>query len=123
MQYGFRKGEKLKKKKLISELFEHGSSLTVYPLRLVYLQADHESPYKLQTGVSVSKRFFKKAVSRNRIKRQMREVFRLNKRLVYDSEHTKKHIFMFVYVGSEEHPTRELDKRMKKLLAKFLERQ
>jgi len=84
------------------------------------LASDHESPYKIQTGVSVSKRNFKKAVQRNRIKRLMREAYRKNKDLVYGSENTKKHIFMFIYQGNKELEYRVIEEKMKELLSAFL---
>ncbi len=89
MRNTFSKEEKLKKKILISELFEKGKSISVFPLRLIYHQIDHEAPYKIQAGVSVSKRNFKKAVQRNHLKRLMRESYRINKYLIYNSEDTK----------------------------------
>ncbi len=92
MQQTFKKQERLKKRKLIEQLFAEGKSITVFPIKLVYLQIDHQSPYKIQAGVSASKRNFKKAVDRNKLKRLLREVYRKNKYLIYDSEHTKKHI-------------------------------
>ena len=120
MRQTFNKRERLKSKKLIQQLFAEGKSLTVYPLKLIYLASDHESPYKIQTGVSVSKRNFKKAVQRNRIKRLMREAYRKNKDLVYGSENTKKHIFMFIYQGNKELEYRVIEEKMKELLSAFL---
>jgi len=120
MRQTFNKRERLKSKKLIQQLFAEGKSLTVYPLKLIYLASDHESPYKIQTGVSVSKRNFKKAVQRNRIKRLMREAYRKNKDLVDGSENTKKHIFMFIYQGNKELEYRVIEEKMKELLSAFL---
>ena len=68
MQQTFKKQEKLKKSKLIEQLFTQGKSLTVFPIKLIYLEIDHDSPYKIQAGVTVSKRNFKNAVDRNKIK-------------------------------------------------------
>ena len=76
-----------------------------------------------QVGVSVSKRNFKSAVRRNRIKRLMREAYRKNKQIACDSGHTKKHIFMFIYQGREEPSYLLIEERMKELLAKFLKNQ
>jgi ribonuclease P protein component len=121
MRSTFKKEEKLKKKKLIGQLFAEGRSLSAYPVKLIYLQTDHDSPFKIQAGVSVSKRNFKKAVDRNRIKRLLREVYRKNKYLLYESEHTKKHIFMFIYVGKKEEPYTVLEEKMKQLINKFLQ--
>ncbi len=121
MRSTFKKEEKLKKRKLIGKLFAEGKSLSAFPLRLIYLQIEHDSPYKIQAGVSVSKRNFKRAVDRNRIKRLMREVYRKNKYLLYESEHTKKHIFMFIYTGKKEEDYLMLEKQMKRLINKFLQ--
>ena len=74
MQQTFKKQEKLKKSKLIEQLFAQGKSLTIFPIKLIYLEINHNSPYKIQAGVTVSKRNFRKAVDRNRIKRLLREV-------------------------------------------------
>lgn len=120
MRNTFRKEEKLKKKKLITELFTTGKSISVFPLKLVYLEMDHESNYKIQAGVSVSKRNFKRAVDRNRIKRLMRETYRKNKYLIYNSEDTKKHIFMFIYQGKNEESYQVVEERMIKLIERFI---
>lgn len=74
------KDERLCSRKAIEELFGGGhQSVSAYPIRAVFMPRE-------QTGVriliSVSKRYFKRAVKRNRIKRQLREVFRLQKDLL-----------------------------------------
>jgi len=120
MQQSFTKQERLKKSKLITQLFAEGKSITAFPIKLIYLQIDHQSPYKIQAGVSASKRNFKKAVDRNRIKRLLRDVYRKNKYLIYDSKHTKKHIFMFIYQGKTELDYSILEEKMKRVLKIFL---
>ncbi len=120
MQQTYKKEEKLKKSKLISQLFAQGSSVSAFPIKLIYLELAHDSPYKIQAGMSVSKRNFKRAVDRNKIKRLLREVYRKNKHLIYQSEHTKKHIFMFIYVGKTEFDYHVLEDKMKLLLQKFI---
>ena len=78
---GFGKAEKLKSRKVVEELFARGKSLNVFPIRISYkflpLPADEKVVF--QVGVSVSKRNFKRAVDRNRIKRLLREAYRLQK--------------------------------------------
>jgi len=120
MQQTYNSEERLKKKKLITKLFNDGKSLSVFPIKLVYLETEHSGPYKVQAGVSVSKRNFKKAVDRNHIKRLLREVYRKNKYLIYESKHTKKHIFMFIYLGKKEMKYNLLEEKMITLLHKFL---
>ena len=119
MQFGYNKYEKLKSRKLIKQLFEDGKAISVFPLRLVYLKTNHDGKYLLQTGVSVSKRNFKLAVDRNRIKRMMREVYRLNKAKFYNSI-SEKYIFMFIYLGKKEMDYHKLDKKMNELIDAFL---
>lgn len=121
MQQTFKKQEKLKKGKLIAKLFTEGSSITEFPIKLAYLQYEHSLPYKIQAGVSVPKRNFKRAVDRNRIKRLLREAYRKNKHLIYESEYTKKHIFMFIYLGKKEIEYKIIEEKMIAILRKFLQ--
>lgn len=76
-EFGYSKEEKLKHKKEISFLFEKGKWKTYGNIRV--LSVKDESLLNQKVGVSVSKRNFKKAVERNRIKRLLREAYRLNK--------------------------------------------
>jgi len=122
MQNTFKREEKLKKSKLITQLFAEGNSISVFPIKLIFLQVDHGSPYKIQAGVSAAKRKFNKAVDRNKIKRLLREVYRKNKYLIYQSEHTKKHIFMFIYLGKKEIDYKILEEKMIIILKKFLQK-
>lgn len=121
MQFSYSKSEKLKSRKLIKKLFEDGKAISVFPLRLVYLKTEHEGNYPLQTGVSVSKRNFKLAVHRIRIKRMMREVYRLNKSVLYNNI-SAKYIFMFIYLGKTEFEYSKLTIKMKKLISIFIEK-
>ena len=123
MRNTFRKEEKLKKKNLITDLFASGKSTSVFPLKMVYLKNDHESPFKVQAGVSVSKRNFKSAVDRNRIKRLMRESYRKNKHLIYNDDDTKKHILMFIYQAKREVSYEQMEEKMNELIQKFLQKQ
>ena len=119
MLFSFGKKDKLKSKKTIEKLFSEGKSISVYPLRLVYLQTDFEDNVMTKTGVSVSKRNFKNAVDRNRIKRLIREVFRLNKHQYFNNISTQ-YAFMILYIGNDK-PTFELtNSAMDKLFDKFL---
>lgn len=76
-QFGLSKKEKLKSRKSIDTLFQNGKGFSVFPIRVTYLFIPGEEELKI--GVSASKRNFKKAVDRNRIKRLLREVYRLQK--------------------------------------------
>jgi ribonuclease P protein component len=79
-RFGFPQSERLKSRKQIDELFEKGKSFSVFPIRVTYrILPSDEQNNGLQIGVTASKRYFKKAVDRNRIKRLLREAYRLQK--------------------------------------------
>ncbi len=115
------KQERLKSKILIGRLYKEGNSVKSFPLRMVYVQAEHGSSFPAQVGVSVPKRNFKKAVSRNRIKRLLRETYRKQKQLVYNSI-DKPYVFMISYIGKEEFSYEEIAVKMEKLLNAFVEK-
>lgn len=119
MRMTFGKEERLKSKKLIEKLYTDGTSIKAFPLRMVYLQTEHTSTFPCQVAVSVPKRNFKLAVERNRIKRVLRETYRLQKRIVYD-DLKEPYIFMISYIGKEAWDSKELHKKMKKLLTLFI---
>ena len=119
MKYTLGKLERLKSKKLIEKLYEQGNSLKSFPLRMVYLQTKHTSDFPAQVGVSVSKRNFKSAVDRNRIKRLLRESYRLQKEIVYDDLEIP-YVFMISYLGKEELKYEEIYAKMTKLLTLFI---
>lgn len=120
MKFTLGKQERLKSKKIINQLYKDGSSLKTFPFRMMYLQIEHTSHFPAQVGVSVAKRNFKKAPDRNRLKRLMRETYRLQKHIVYDNLE-KPYVFMISYIGREEKPYEELFSKMNKLLNLFVE--
>ncbi len=76
-RYFFGKEDRLKSKKIIESLFKTGHSFSNFPFRVMWLPENHLTT--LQAGVGVSSRYFKRATDRNRIKRLMRESYRLQK--------------------------------------------
>ncbi|WP_160130149.1 ribonuclease P protein component [Kordia antarctica] len=121
MKLGFPKEEKLKSKKCIEQLFSEGNSVSKFPLRLVFTATNLPTDVPIQAGFSVTKRNFKKAVTRNRIKRLMREAYRLNKNDVFNKISTT-YAFMFLYIGKQEPTFEEIEKSMIRLLQKFVEK-
>ncbi|MDG2195023.1 MAG: ribonuclease P protein component [Polaribacter sp.] len=120
MKFTLGKAERLKSKKLIDRLYEEGTSIKVFPLRMVFLQTEHTSEFPAQVGVSVSKRNFKNAVDRNRIKRLMREAYRKQKHTVYN-ELDIPYIFMISYLGKTAQKHDVIEDKMDKLLVLFLQ--
>lgn len=82
-QHTLTKNERLCLQSRIDSLFMKGESFIAYPLRIVYIKRDLEDDSEANVSilVSVSKRKFKRAVKRNRVKRLVRENYRLNKNL------------------------------------------
>ncbi|OAD46841.1 ribonuclease P protein component [Polaribacter atrinae] len=119
MKHTLGKEERLKSKKLIEKLYVERNSVKAYPLRMIFLQTDHTSKYPAQVGVSVPKRNFKLAVDRNRIKRLMRESYRLQKEIVYNNIE-QPYVFMISYLGKEECTYEEMFLKMEKLLTRFV---
>ena len=84
------KQERVCSKKLIDRLFNggHSHSMSAFPLRVVYMpmEAEDESQQlpRTQLLVSVPKKCFKRAVKRNRVKRQVREAYRLQRQILAD---------------------------------------
>lgn len=117
MNQTYPKHEKLKKKKYIDLLFSEGRTVTKYPLRLVYVPVkDLDVP--LQMGVSVSKKYFKKAVDRNYFKRVLRECYRLNKDLLL-SDLPEPYVMMFFYQTKERLSYQEIEQKTIELFNKF----
>lgn len=116
-EYGYPKAEKLKKKKHIDLLFSEGKSVSKYPVRLVFAPIDDASqPY--QVGVSVSKKYFKKAADRNRIKRLLREAYRLNKNRLPDNL-PQAYAMMFLYHSREKLSFADVQEKVVLLMDKF----
>jgi ribonuclease P protein component len=115
MNYKFPKTEKLKLKRDIEKLFKEGKKYFCHPLSLKYIHVENIENNKC--GVSVPKRVIKKAVDRNRIKRQMREAYRLNKHILDDNN--TKYLLMFVYSKNEKIDYAIIEKAVIKLLKRL----
>jgi len=124
-RFSIQKGERLKSRKVIKALFEQGKSLAKYPLRFVWLEKEErQGNSPLQFTVSVSKRNFKRAVDRNRIKRVVREAFRLNKaELLKALEGREQQVaLMVIYSGREEFSLEEIESAFRKLTNRLLQK-
>lgn len=113
------KTERLKSRKLIKKLFEEGISIKNYPFRLVYIVTE-TSPIK--SSFSVPKRNFKKAVDRNRIKRLIKEAYRLEKKNLFRTP-SFNCVFMITFLGKKEPTFSEAQKKIGELLKLFIETQ
>jgi ribonuclease P protein component len=119
--FGFGKKEKLKSRKQIDDLFATGKSFAIFPIRVTYklLPADEQLP--LQVAVTASKKYFKKAVERNRIKRLLREAYRLQKAetiAIFRQKGQQAHVF-FMYTDKTIAPFEEVKVTMGKCLKRL----
>lgn len=122
--FGLNRAEKLKSRKEIERLFAEGKSFSAFPLRVSYLSAPKaEGEAAVRLGVTVSRRNFKHAVDRNRIKRLLREVYRLQKHpLIQRLEEANKTLQVFIiYTGREMPDFYLLKEKVQKLLARLAE--
>ncbi len=103
---------------MFDTLFAQGKTITKYPVKLIYLKTELPNGVKIQTGVAVPKRSFKSAVKRNRIKRLLREAYRLNKPIVFNNSEGN-FAFLFLYLGKEMPNYRTVEKSMRTILQKF----
>jgi ribonuclease P protein component len=115
------KKERLKGRKAIEELFSKGIRLNQGPFRVVYRPS---SQPELRLGVGVSVRHFRKSVDRNRIKRLLREAYRLNKLSLKESLMSKgRGLDLFIsYAATDKPDYPTVEKAVKNILNKLLQR-
>jgi ribonuclease P protein component len=114
------KNERLKSRKQIELLFSEGKKFSITPFRVHYLFNEGITP-PLQFGVGVSTKNFKKAVDRNKIKRRVREAYRLQKiSLLQKLKEQKIQLNIFInYTGKEIPGYRDVFINMNKILDKL----
>lgn len=111
------KEERLCSRKALEELFGGGhQSVSAFPIRAVYMPNEVGV---VRVMVSVSKRYFKRAVRRNRIKRQLREAYRLQKELLQPL--TGGLDIAFLWTSDEQLPTEKVFQKMQTLLQRIHE--
>lgn len=113
-QFTFKKEERLSSRKLIGQVMNVGSSFLVHPIRVSFMESELPSAYPAQVLVSASKRNFKKAVDRNRIKRLMREAYRKNKHILYDylKNNQKQVAVMLIYIARDKPESKPLEDKI-----------
>lgn len=124
MSKSFPKYERLCGVKSIERLHTQGKAFIAYPFRVVFLLVEDESEtVPVRTMVSISKKKLKKAVDRNRVKRLMREAYRLNKsELIEFAETNKLKVHLaFQYIANEIMSFAEINPKMQKALEKLQE--
>lgn len=119
VSHTFKKEERLCSKKVIDQLFLNGNSFLIFPLKVVFHEIPLPTSFPAQAGFSVSKKNFKRAVHRNRIKRLMREAYRLNKHELYKQSETRQLAVFFIFVGKEITSFAAVESAMNKALKRI----
>lgn len=121
------KEERINSRLLIEKLFGGGGSraMSAFPIRMVYRFDDVENMPQAAMMVSVSKRRFKHAVDRNRVKRQMREAYRKNKYILLDrleGQPERRVSMAFIWIDDRLHPSVDVETSMRNLLMRLSEK-
>jgi len=122
-KFSLKKHERLKSKLLLDRLFESGKSSFAYPIKLVYLKEPlPDGEWPLLFSVTVPKKKIKSAVSRNLVKRRVREAYRLHKLDIQDQlleSNSHRLAIMLIYIESEIKEYKVIEKSVLKLLKKL----
>jgi ribonuclease P protein component len=113
------KSERLSSHKQIQNLFSGGKTFAIHPFVVKYSIIQGQEAGNHQILVSVSKRNFKRAVDRNRIKRQIREAYRLNKHIIAGLP--DKYAIAYIYTFKEKLPYNSLEQKLSEALKRLRE--
>jgi ribonuclease P protein component len=123
-RFTFSKEEKLCYKKNIDRLFNEGRSFTLHPVRVFYLLHENSDEFPSRVLIAIPKKSFKRAVHRNRLRRLIREAYRLNKSRWLEHLNTLHlHIYIgFIYIGNtHEIPFNDMENTIKGCLDRLLD--
>lgn len=110
----FHKEERLSKKKDIQILFSNGNTFFQYPFKILWIEKQLNSHFKVKVLIGVSKKNFKLAVNRNKVKRIIKEAYRKNKYLLFEFLKDKNIELNlgFIYTGKEMPTFKEIEQKL-----------
>jgi len=104
MRQTFNKQERLCNRQLIDRLYKNGSSMSIFPFRVLWQRTQLNSPSSVQIVISVPKRKFKNAVVRNKIKRRIRDAYRKNKNILSSFLETQEQQLTLMLIYNADEP-------------------
>ncbi|MDR0969639.1 MAG: ribonuclease P protein component [Lentimicrobiaceae bacterium] len=122
-QQQFPKHERLHENKAITTLFEQGNSFFIYPFKVFVRENKNAEKPTLRLLISISKKRFKRAVLRNRIKRLTREGWRQNKHTLLSVCTVKESTIdvALIYTATQLHSFKEIQKKITVILRQITE--
>jgi ribonuclease P protein component len=117
-KFSFGKEERLHGRKSIQELFDKGSSFYLHPFKIIFRKNSDQNNSHSQILVTVPIKNFGKAVDRNKIKRRIREGYRLNKQKLA----TQKWLIAYIYVAKEILPSDVIHQKISESLVSLNDR-
>jgi ribonuclease P protein component len=121
----FKKPERLCSKILIEKLFENGNSFISYPFRVTWLIDNLHGGSPVQVLIVVSKRRVKLAVTRNKIKRLIREAYRKNKHIIYNRYSTSQATRLLLcinYIGKTNVEYKDVERKLILILHSLMDK-
>ncbi|MEO5570583.1 MAG: ribonuclease P protein component [Bacteroidia bacterium] len=121
-RFTFSKHERLCSRKAIESLFQSGKAINEPPLRFLWKETAHLENVSLKIIISVPKKNFKKAVDRNKIKRHIREAYRLNRHKFLEEivKSGRKFSAIIIYTGKKPLTWREMEAKISVTLQRFV---
>ncbi|UJH69097.1 ribonuclease P protein component [Allomuricauda sp. SCSIO 65647] len=122
MDQSLPKKQRLVGKKQFESVFEEGKHVQTKQLKLIYLRTRFNDGSPVKAAFVAPKKRFRKAVRRNRIKRLLREAYRLNKHLIFNNIEGN-FAFVFLYLGKDLPNFKQIDEEIKTVLNIFLKKE
>lgn len=118
----FGKSERLCSRNVIDEIFSKGKELRKFPYLLKYIYSPEPAENPVQIVVSVPKKRAKSAVDRNRLRRQIKEAYRLNKEelQLYFQNNKRSIVIFLIYTGKEKEVYTLLEEKLKVILKELI---
>ncbi|MBN1388567.1 MAG: ribonuclease P protein component [Bacteroidales bacterium] len=120
-KFTYSKKEKLCSRKVITSLFENGKAFYSEPFRVLWLKSESINSFPALSAISVGKKSFARAVDRNRLKRLIREAWRINKKHLYDEleKLDMQIVMMIIYIGDKKFDYKDIEAQMRHLVRRF----